>query len=127
MKKRILIAEDNDIEALILERTLRSKGYDVIRASDGLQALEYLQSSHTTAEKFHLLITDLMMPGLSGAELLWHAKQKEILPSAIVLTANSSDEASIKSLEIGALDHMSKPINLPLILAKIQVILGKAA
>jgi DNA-binding response OmpR family regulator len=126
MKKRILIAEDNDIEGLILERTLKNKGYEVVRASDGLSALELIERSPQEGA-IDLLITDLMMPGLSGIELLWHAKEKNLLPPAIVLTANASDEASIKSLEVGALDHVTKPINLPLILAKIQVILGKAA
>ena len=116
-KKRILIVEDNEVEGMILERTLRNVGYEVVRSLDGLDALE----NHLLVAKFDLLITDLMMPGLSGAELLFHAKQKNVLPPAIVLTANSSDEASLKSLEIGAIDHLSKPINLPLILAKIKV------
>ena len=122
-KKRILVAEDNEIEGLILERTLKNVGYEVTRARDGLDAFE----NHLMVEKFDLLITDLMMPGLSGIELLWHAKEKNVLPPAIVLTANASDEASLKSLEIGAVDHLTKPINLPLILAKIQVIIGKAS
>lgn len=119
-KKRILVVEDNEVEGMILERTLRNVGYDVVRSRDGLDALEnHLQKSH-----FDLLITDLMMPGLSGIELLWHAKEKKVLPPAIVLTANSSDEASLKSLEIGAVDHLSKPINLALILAKLKIALG---
>lgn len=123
-KKRILVVEDNDIEGMILERTLRNVGYEVVRSKDGLDALE----NHLLVDQFDLVITDLMMPGLSGVELLWHAGQKNVLPPAIVLTANSTDEASIKSLEIGALDHLQKPINLPLILAKIKVIFaGKAS
>ena len=92
----------------------------MVRSEDGLDALE----NHLAVSKFDLVITDLMMPGLSGVELLYHAKKRNILPLAIVLTANQSDEASLKSLEIGAVDHLSKPLNLPLILAKLKVVLG---
>jgi Response regulator containing CheY-like receiver, AAA-type ATPase, and DNA-binding domains len=122
-KKRILVVEDNEVEGMILERTLRNVGYEVVRSTDGLDALE----NHLSQSKFDLVITDLMMPGLSGVELLYHAKARNVLPTAIVLTANSSDEASLKSLEIGAVDHLSKPLNLPLILAKLKVILGGKA
>lgn len=60
--KKILIAEDNDIEAMIIERSLKSAGYQVFRASDGLEALE----KYLTQQTFDLLITDVMMPKLGG-------------------------------------------------------------
>lgn len=119
--KNILIAEDSEIEGMILERALKSAGYQVTRAHDGQQALEQLMM----AQKFDLLITDISMPGLSGIELIWHAREKNVLPPTIVLTSNKSEEASLKSLEIGALDHLTKPYNLPLILAKVKIVLGR--
>ncbi|WP_413560600.1 response regulator [Bdellovibrio sp. HCB209] len=119
--KNILIAEDSEIEGMILERALKSAGYNVERASDGLEALE----KYLSKNKYDLLITDISMPGLSGIELIWHAREKNILPPTIVLTSNRSEEASLKSLEIGALDHLTKPYNLPLILAKVKVALGR--
>ena len=121
--KKILIAEDNDIEAMIIERSLKSAGYQVFRASDGLEALE----KYLTQQKFDLLITDVMMPKLGGLELVWHAKEKNCLPPTIVLTANATDEASLKSLQLGAVDHLVKPINIALILAKVQIVLRKAS
>jgi DNA-binding response OmpR family regulator len=121
--KKILIAEDNDIEAMIIERSLKSAGYQVFRASDGLEALE----KYLTQQTFDLLITDVMMPKLGGLELVYHAKEKNCLPPTIVLTANATDEASLKSLQLGAVDHLVKPINIALILAKVQVVLRKAS
>ena len=118
--RTILIAEDSEIEGMILERALKSAGYQVTRAHDGQEALELL-----TQTKYHLLITDISMPGLSGIELIWHSKEKNVLPPTIVLTSNKSEEASLKSLEIGALDHLTKPYNLPLILAKVKILLGR--
>ncbi|KYG65550.1 hypothetical protein AZI86_00270 [Bdellovibrio bacteriovorus] len=120
--KKILIAEDSQIEGMILERALTSAGYQVTRAHDGLEAFE----KHLSQDKFDLLITDISMPGLSGVELIWHARDKNVLPPTIVLTSNKSEEASLKSLEIGALDHLTKPYNLPLILAKVKVVIGRS-
>lgn len=118
--KSILIAEDSEIEGMILERALKSASYQVTRAHDGQEALD-----HLLQKKFDLLITDISMPGLSGIELIWHSKEKNVLPPTIVLTSNKSEEASLKSLEIGALDHLTKPYNLPLILAKVKITLGR--
>ena len=69
--RTILIAEDSEIEGMILERALKSAGYQVTRAHDGQEAFE-----HLTAQNLIFLITDISMPGLSGIELIWHSKEK---------------------------------------------------
>jgi CheY-like chemotaxis protein len=88
---------------------LQRKGHQVVSALDGKQGLHALQSSGP----FNVLVTDLMMPGMSGLELLRYAKKLDPLLEVIVITAAPSLEMAISALrEDGAFDYLTKPLEI---------------
>jgi len=102
---RILVAEDDPASALFLERTLTDAGHAVTVASAGLEALGLLGS-----RSFDLLLTDWMMPGMSGMELIARAKALPDTPGlTIILTAISMPEARGAALSCGADAFLTKP------------------
>jgi two-component system chemotaxis response regulator CheB len=102
---RILIAEDDGTSALLLERTLLKAGHDVRRAGNGLEALE--MALH---ESFDALLTDWMMPGKDGIQLIRDLRrQLPTMPLTMVITALSSAEAKQQALEAGADAYLAKP------------------
>jgi two-component system, OmpR family, alkaline phosphatase synthesis response regulator PhoP len=114
---RVLIAEDNDVDALIIERVLMRSGFKVVRVTNGQLAFDTCKS-----QQFDLIITDLFMPGMTGIEFLTQLRADKKIFRAIVLTASKEDETVIKSMNLGA-DVIQKPINPHIFLAKVQNVL----
>lgn len=112
----VLVAEDNGDMRQYLERVLRTR-YQVLLAEDGAQALEMARDARP-----ELILTDLMMPRMSGHDLLNHIRADEALRSTpvIVLTAQAGAEARVESLEIGADDYITKPFDESELLARIK-------
>lgn len=115
--KKILIAEDNDVDALIIERVLTRSGFQVVRAVNGQLALTAFNE-----DIFDLIITDMFMPGMTGIEFLSRLRSDNKTFRAIVLTASKEDETVIRSMNLGA-DVIQKPINPHIFLAKVQNVL----
>jgi CheY-like chemotaxis protein len=113
--QKILVAEDSPVDSVIIQRVLASKGYDVTMTKNGEEAYKKF-----TEDKFDLLITDFFMPGLNGYELLGRLKENGFSYKAIVMTASKEDEFHLRSLNFGAFDHLQKPLNLHLFLAKVE-------
>jgi two-component system chemotaxis response regulator CheB len=102
---RILIAEDDGTSALLLERTLLKAGHDVLRAANGVEALEL-----ALREPVDALLTDWMMPGKDGLQLIRELRrQLPRMPLTMVITALASAEAQQQALEAGADDYLAKP------------------
>lgn len=108
MKKRILVAEDEqDIQELI-EFTLRYGGYDVLNASNGKEALEITQK-----EQPDLVLMDIRMPVMSGLEACKFIKSNpktEKIP-IVFLTAKGQKSEISEGLEAGAIDYLLKPFS----------------
>ncbi len=104
--KTILIAEDNEDNLFILARQLRRSGYLVVEAQDGLEALDRLKEN-----KPDLLLLDLMMPGLSGFEVLEQIHTDTELPKVpvIVLSALADPDVINRCMGLGARDYITKP------------------
>ena len=118
-KTKILCAEDEvDIRENIVE-ILQDEGFDVIAASDGAEALEILEKS----QDIDLVVSDIMMPNLSGLELLSKFRKSESkcrnVPF-ILLTALSTKDDLIKGSKMGANDYIVKPIDFDILIAKIN-------
>lgn len=113
--QKILVAEDSPVDSVIIQRVLTSKGYNVTMTKNGEEAYKKF-----TEDKFDLLITDFFMPGLNGYELLGRLKENGVAYKAIVMTASKEDEFHLRSLNFGAFDHLQKPLNLHLFLAKVE-------
>jgi DNA-binding response OmpR family regulator len=119
----IFLAEDGEIYARILSAVLIKAGYKFSWVDDGAKAYEIIKSGC----KPSLLITDVMMPGMSGFELLTRLKSENILPPTIVLTGLQKEEEVLRGLQCGADDYVKKPFSPSVLLARIQIVLGRYA
>ena len=100
--ENLLVVDDDQAFLDLMVHHLRRKGHNVACASDGKQALHALQSGGP----FDVLVTDLMMPGMSGLELLRLAKKMDPTLEVIVITAAPSLEMAISAMrEDGAFDY----------------------
>ena len=115
--KKIAIIDDDIYIGNMLEELLRGNGYDVLRAYSGTEAL-YLLSQN----KPDLVLLDLMLPGLSGEEVLPHIENIPV----IILSAKVDVQDKVKLLLGGASDYMTKPFDTKELLARITVQLRKA-
>ncbi len=105
---RILIVDDDPSMLVMLRKTLAKNGYEIIAASDGLEALQVLK----TSKPFDVLLTDLMMPRLSGMDLLQQARAMDELLEIVVITAAGSVESAITAMrDGGAYDYILKPFD----------------
>ena len=117
---RILVVDDVPDNVEILDARLSSRGYAVITASTGEEALERVQE-----EPPHLILLDVMMPGLDGHEVARRIKDDESLPfiPIILVTALNEAEDVVQGLESGADDYISKPYNFRELEARVRAML----
>ena len=108
----IAVIEDDLPIGNLLQEVLEKQGYAVRRAYSGTEALYLLER-----EKLDLALLDLMLPGLSGEEVLPHLAGVPV----IVLTAKAGVEDKVRLLLGGAADYLTKPFQIPELLARIQV------
>lgn len=104
---RLLIVDDIEAMRLALEECLRLQGYDVVSAGTGEEALELLRS-----QRFDLLLTDQAMPGLSGIELAEVTSRMHPDVPIVLLTGHTDVELAKASLQRGASDFVTKPVNI---------------
>jgi two-component system, NtrC family, response regulator PilR len=100
----VLIVEDNDLERRITAETLNDEGFAVESAAAGKRAVELLKSS-----RFDVVLTDLMMPGMSGDELLSWVRSAYPASQVIVLTAHGTIDSAVKAIKNGAFYYLAKP------------------
>lgn len=105
---RILIADDNKASRLLLSKLLEKLGYEVLSATDGVEAWEILQE-----EKISLVVTDWLMPNMDGLELCKHIREANFphYIYIIMLTSKDSKLDIIEGMEAGADDFVVKPFN----------------
>jgi DNA-binding NtrC family response regulator len=106
MKRKILIVDDEIIILKCILVDLRRSDYSVDTAENGEQALAMLEK-----EKYDLVITDLMMEGIGGLELLAEIKKKSPDMPVIIMTGYGELDSAIKALRLGAADYLLKPCN----------------
>jgi two-component system OmpR family response regulator len=114
---KILIAEDDQVLADGLQRTLRKAGYAVEHVASGSEADAAL-SDH----EFDLLILDLGLPKLHGLEVLRRLRGRGAATPVLILTATDSVEERVKGLDLGADDYMAKPFALLELEARVRAL-----
>jgi DNA-binding response OmpR family regulator len=122
MKKKLLLVEDRtDIAELILFH-LEKDAYEVVHVIDGEQALSLLRQ-----DRFDLMVLDLMLPKMSGLDLLRNVKEDPHLKRipVIIESARGDDTDIIKGLELGAEDYVTKPFSPRVLLARIKKIFNR--
>lgn len=119
----ILIVEDNPISAKILERNIQKRGYQAFIASNGREALEFLEAS----PDIQVVITDILMPEMDGLEFLRRLNEMpehEELP--IIVCSVAKDEETVrKAADLGCVYYFTKPFDSQILLEKISKLLKK--
>lgn len=117
-KGSILVIEDEEKIARVLELELEYEGYEVSKVIDGLEALEAFRTGN-----WDLILLDVMLPGLSGIEILRRIRKNDLHTPVILLTAKSSVEDKVSGLDLGANDYITKPFQIEELLARIRAAL----
>ena len=118
---RILVVDDEEPIAKILDFNLRKEGYDVIVANDGEKAVELAFS-----EDPDLILLDLMLPKKDGMEVCREVRAQKNIP-IIMLTAKNSEIDKVLGLEFGADDYVTKPFSTRELMARVKVNLRRVA
>ncbi len=124
MSTRVLLAEDDEHIARGLCFNFEAHGYQVEWLARGDRALERLLDRRATLPD--LVILDLMLPGLSGLELLRTLREREIDVPVLLLTALDSERDVVSGLDLGADDYLTKPFSLPVLLARMRMLLRRS-
>jgi two-component system alkaline phosphatase synthesis response regulator PhoP len=103
---RILIVEDEEALAIGLEDDLKTEGYDVVVARDGLSAVRL-----ATTEAFDAIVLDVMLPGRDGFDVCRDIRRAGKRTPIILLTARAQESDKVLGLEIGADDYVTKPFS----------------
>lgn len=114
--QKILVAEDELTNSILIKRLLTKAGYSVVVSQNGVEALKHLEK-----ESFDALLTDWMMPNMDGIELIRRVRDEITpLPLIIMVTALVSEGAKSYALESGADDYIAKPINVDELLSIVK-------
>jgi len=116
---KIVIAEDDLVSRLVLLRSLEDLNFEVVAFADGSEAWDHLQENET-----HVLITDWMMPGLDGIDLCRRVRAQGTQGPyvyVILLTSKTAREDRLKSLQAGADDFLTKPLDRAELFARLNV------
>ena len=116
---RILIVDDDPGQRSLLETFLRSQGFETVLADSGKKALETLRTG-----KFDMMISDVRMPGLSGLETLRLARQEYATLPVLLITAYTDVRDAVAAMRDGAVNYLSKPIDLDELLAGVRQATG---
>jgi CheY-like chemotaxis protein len=121
---RILLVEDNELSRDMLSRRLARRGYEVLLARDGDEAV-----ASAARERLDLVLMDLSLPGLDGWEAarLIKAAASARPPPVIALTAHALSGDRERALAAGCDDYDTKPVDLPRLLGKIAALTGPTA
>jgi len=113
-KKRILVVDDDTAILRLLSTNLKARGYEVITATDGEEALETVQKDY-----IDLIILDIMMPKVDGIQVCRHIREWSDIP-IIILSARGDENDKVKCLELGADDYLTKPFGIAELMARVN-------
>lgn len=116
---RLLIIEDDCLMAEAAADYFSGKGWEVEAARDGEEALELL-----TRKSFHLLLLDVMLPGMNGFSVCRRIREHSDTP-IIFITARVLEEDKLNGYALGADDYVTKPFSLPVLYAKAMALMGR--
>jgi two-component system response regulator VanR len=113
-KAGILIVEDDQAIADLIEIHLVNEGFEVFKAENGVRALDILKE-----DSVHLVVLDIMMPGIDGLEVCRRIRKTNNIP-ILILSAKSQDMDKVLGLRTGADDYLTKPFNVVELLARVK-------
>ncbi len=116
----VLVVDDEKPLRDFVRRNLEVRGYNVLTASNGLEALAIFHS-----QPIDLVILDIMMPHLDGLETTRRIRQQSIVP-IIILTALGEENDKIRAFDLGADDYLTKPFGIGELLGRVKAVLRRA-
>ena len=119
---KILLVEDDLPMAIGLEFNLKAEGFEVQHCADGESGLKAALRGG-----FSLVVLDMMLPGISGMEVLDGLRLKDLKTPVLILSATANSDAIIAGLDKGADDYMTKPFELDVLLARVRTLLRSRA
>lgn len=119
---RILLVEDEPVLARTVSRGLQAEGFVVVAASNGREGLW-----HATEEQFDAIVLDIMLPGLSGYEVLRRLRAAEVWMPVLMLTAKDGEYDETDAFDLGADDYLTKPFRFRVLLARIRALVRRGA
>jgi two-component system response regulator MprA len=121
---RLLVADDSETVLLMLQRRLEMEGYDVVTATDGLEALEALRNS--ASQEPDVILLDAMMPNKSGTEVLEEIRGKGSEVPIVMISAHLDAQEPDRMRTLGASDCIPKPFEWDDLIGKIEELAGNA-
>ena len=122
MSKRILLVEDEPGLVFTLTDRLASEGYAIHAEEDGIAG-----SNRALRESFDLIILDIMLPGRSGLDICQDLRKQDIDTPILMLTARSQVVDKVVGLKLGADDYLTKPFEIPELIARIEALLRRSS
>jgi DNA-binding NtrC family response regulator len=116
-QSRILLIDDDVQSNNLLRTVLERCGYGVTSALSGEEALQLLAQN-----SFAVVITDLVLPGIDGLEILKYLQEHSSHTNVILITGNASAETAVEAMKNGAFDYITKPLNID----KLKLIIAKS-
>jgi two-component system alkaline phosphatase synthesis response regulator PhoP len=120
IRRKILLVEDDRTLRQALTFNLAREGYEVVTAADGQTALGMAR-----AQRLDLVLLDVMLPGMSGIEVLRTLRREGISTPVIILSAKGEEIDRVVGLKVGADDYVAKPFSRPELLARIEAVLRR--
>ncbi|MCU0241886.1 MAG: response regulator, partial [Vicinamibacteria bacterium] len=116
-QERLLVVDDNELNRDMLSRRLAKQGYPVDVAEDGYVALDKIDQGD-----YALVLLDIMMPGLSGLDVLKTVRATHTMAELpiIMATAKDQSEDTVEALGLGANDYVTKPLDFPVVMARVS-------
>jgi two-component system response regulator VicR len=120
VKRKVLVIEDDQSLARVLDHNLNYEGFEVVVAHDGLDAVGMAE-----VERPDLVLLDLMLPGLDGIEVCRRLSQGSFRMGLIVITARNQKQDKLQAFQLGADDYVTKPFTLDELLARVHAVLRR--
>src|SRR3989442_9649153 len=116
---RLLIVDDDPGQRSLLDSFLKGQGFDTVPVSSGEEALQALR-----AGQFSMMISDVRMPGMSGLETLRRARDEHRAPPVLLVTAYADVREAVGAMRDGAVNYLTKPIDLDELLTSVRQATG---
>jgi len=114
-KMRMMLVDDEERFLSTTKKLLVKKGYEVVTAASGSEALEKIRG-----QKIHVVVLDVKMPGMDGNATLREIKRQFPLTEVIMLTGHATMESAIDGLKLGAIDYLMKPADIDEVIQKAE-------
>jgi two-component system OmpR family response regulator len=119
---KVLLVDDEPRLASTLAAGLRAEGFVVVTASDGDDGLW-----HAVEDEFDVIVLDIMLPGLSGYEVLRRMREKDVWTPVMMLTAKDGDYDQADAFDLGADDYLTKPFSFIVLVARLRALMRRGA